>query len=193
LILPYDEVMIEFAKKHLSDCQVEFRKVFIRWNKINTTSDEEVPAGTVVTSDQFAREIMNQCHEIAQLSSDWWRQVGAVAVRDGKPLMWGLNRQQPTDYSQGIDGDIRLNFGFGERVEICGPIHAEGEVIASAARVGLALAGADLYCTTFPCPACARLIAKSGVLRVIYQTGYSVCDAWDILKQVGVEVVKFVP
>ena len=41
---------------------------------------------------------------------------------------------------------------------------------------GRALDGADIYVTTFPCPACARLIAESGFRRCYFTGPYSVLD-----------------
>ncbi|MGA1858832.1 anti-phage dCTP deaminase [Azospirillum sp. 11R-A] len=51
--------------------------------------------------------------------------------------------------------------------------HAEMEAILSVARGHKAgIVGATLYCTTFPCHACARLIVGSGIARVIYIEPY---------------------
>jgi deoxycytidylate deaminase len=60
--------------------------------------------------------------------------------------------------------------------------------VARAARTGTALEGADLYVTTFPCPACARLIAESGFRRCYFSGGYSVLDGDGILRAAGVEL-----
>ncbi|WP_175429979.1 deaminase [Azospirillum argentinense] len=51
--------------------------------------------------------------------------------------------------------------------------HAEMEAILSVARGYKAgIVGSTLYCTTFPCHACARLIVGSGISRVIYIEPY---------------------
>ena len=189
-VLPDDAVMREFADRYLEQMKCEHQSVFIRWDKVNTTSDNEVESDRLVTREQFAKEIMSNCHERAESSPDWWRQIGAAAVQNKLVLVYGINQMRPTDYSAEIDGDIRQCFGFGERVEICGPIHAEAMVIASAARFGIPLEGVDFYCTTFPCPQCARLLEGARIRRLIYQTGYSVCDAHDILRKAGIEVIK---
>lgn len=188
--LPSDEVMIDFAGRYLPNQDCRFHQVFTRWYKTNATSENEVTDNRRISHRDFDREIMIECLKAAELSSDWWRQVGSLAIRNGKVLSYGVNRHQPTDYSPYMDGDIRLCFGFGESVEICGAIHAEGAVIADAAKRGITLLGADLYVTTFPCPACARLIVAAGVRRVFYRDGYSVCDAIDILRSGRVEIIK---
>jgi dCMP deaminase len=60
--------------------------------------------------------------------------------------------------------------------------------VAAAARDGVSLRGADLYVTTFPCPACARLIAEAGVGRCFFAGPYSVLDGEDVLRAAGVKL-----
>ena len=52
-------------------------------------------------------------------------------------------------------------------------IHAEMHALTEAARVGRAVAGATLYCTTFPCHLCAKHIVASGIARVVYIEPYA--------------------
>ena len=49
--------------------------------------------------------------------------------------------------------------------------HAERSAIYDAARRGVALNGASLYCTRFPCAHCARAIVGSGIARLIVPKG----------------------
>src|ERR1700730_4523529 len=51
-------------------------------------------------------------------------------------------------------------------------VHAEMSAITDAARRGLSVQDATLYCTTFPCPICARHIISSGINRVVYIEPY---------------------
>jgi deoxycytidylate deaminase len=43
--------------------------------------------------------------------------------------------------------------------------------------------------TTFPCPACARLIAAAGFRRCYYTGQYSVLEGDAVLRAAGVELV----
>lgn len=52
------------------------------------------------------------------------------------------------------------------------PIHAEMSTICDAARLGRALKGSTLFCTTFPCHICAKHIIASGIVRVVYIEPY---------------------
>ena len=51
-------------------------------------------------------------------------------------------------------------------------VHAEMAAITTAARRGLSIDGATIYCTTFPCHMCARHIISSGVSRLVYIEPY---------------------
>ncbi|MDP9536133.1 anti-phage dCTP deaminase [Pseudomonas protegens] len=51
-------------------------------------------------------------------------------------------------------------------------VHAEMAALMSAARLGVSVSGATLYCTTFPCHMCARHIVASGIKRVVYVEPY---------------------
>lgn len=51
-------------------------------------------------------------------------------------------------------------------------IHAESAALADASRKGLAVRGASLYCTTFPCHLCATNIIAAGISRVVYIEPY---------------------
>jgi deoxycytidylate deaminase len=51
-------------------------------------------------------------------------------------------------------------------------VHAEMAALMSAARLGLSVQGATLFCTTFPCHMCARHIVASGIKRVVYVEPY---------------------
>jgi cytidine deaminase len=51
-------------------------------------------------------------------------------------------------------------------------VHAEMAAICDAALRGVKIKDATLYCTTFPCHLCARLIIASGISRVLYIEPY---------------------
>jgi len=70
--------------------------------------------------------------------------------------------------------------------------HAEANAICMAAKNGVSIDGATLYCRMVPCRNCAMLIANCGIVKVIAQTGYhgaSDTESREILKNGGVELV----
>ena len=51
-------------------------------------------------------------------------------------------------------------------------VHAEMAALMTAARLGISVRDATLFCTTFPCHMCARHIVASGIKRVVYVEPY---------------------
>jgi dCMP deaminase len=68
--------------------------------------------------------------------------------------------------------------------------HAEQNAIIQAARIGIALDGATLYCRMTPCAVCARSIIGAGIKRVICQKRYHAGEETErMFAQVGIEIV----
>ena len=64
--------------------------------------------------------------------------------------------------------------------------------MAQAARYGVALAGATLYCTNTPCLLCARLIMSSGIREVVFEETYGDHRAvLAFLREAGVRSRRF--
>lgn len=57
-------------------------------------------------------------------------------------------------------------------IEFGRAVHAEMAAISQAARNGVSLQGARLFCTTFPCHICARHIVATGIRDVIFIEPY---------------------
>jgi dCMP deaminase len=68
--------------------------------------------------------------------------------------------------------------------------HAELNAIANAARVGVPVEGATLYCKFLPCYTCAKTIINSGIKRVVAMRDYHASkQTKDIFKKAKVELV----
>ena len=190
LVLPDEDITRSLAERYQlgSGRELVFDQTFLRWDR--EWSQAQRPAGfdAVVTAAQLPPGVLDRASELAGRSSDWWRQVGAIAWRGQQVLGAAWNRHGPTEYAPYIDGDPRDSFSRGVRADLSTASHAEASVIAQAARTGTPLDGADLYVTTFPCPACARLIAAAGFRRCYFSGGYSVLDGDAILRSAGVSL-----
>jgi len=66
----------------------------------------------------------------------------------------------------------KLGVASGTHAEICYAVHAEQNAIIQAARLGVSIDGATLYCTHQPCSLCTRMIINAGIRRVVYEQGY---------------------
>ena len=188
IIMPDELVSREFREVHLKDAKVEFVSVFLRWDKQISQAEFVVPPDRVISQNEFDREMIGKTSELAKKSPDWWRQLGAIVVRDGKVLVEDYNKMV-SEYAPNVFGDPRSDFNAGERYDLVKTIHAEAGTIAEAAKKGIPLEGASMYVTVFPCPVCAKSIAYAGIKKVYYEKGYSVLDAEDVLRGAGVEIV----
>ncbi len=180
IVIPDELVTTEYVAKYLPKNPTEKSSIFLRWDKAKIL--------------ERTKPHPDKTMDIARLeglkSSDWWRQVGAVAVRDGKVLAQTHNTHLPDEQQPYVEGDARSHFHKGEEIELTTAIHAEAKLIGEAAKASTSLAGCELYVTDFPCPTCAKLIAAAGFSKVYYQHGYTMLDGERVLKSAGVEIVK---
>ncbi|MCK4919222.1 MAG: hypothetical protein KAS01_02450 [Candidatus Pacebacteria bacterium] len=184
----------DFAKKYLLDNKyeniIEYHDIRLRW------SDDKVQEFKKETSELSKEEIkthqkfMNEALEEAEKSKCWWRQVGAVAVKDDKVIFRGFNQMLPTEDECYKIGCIRDSIKPGKDPEICSVTHAEASIISLAARDGVSLKDTILYVTHFPCPACAKLVALAEFKKIVYTRGSSVFDGERVITSRGIDIVK---
>jgi len=68
--------------------------------------------------------------------------------------------------------------------------HAELNAITNAARVGIAVNGATLYCKFLPCYTCAKTIINAGIERVVAQRDYHASkESKEVFKKAGIKLV----
>ncbi len=71
-------------------------------------------------------------------------------------------------------------------------VHAEQNAICQAARRGIALDGATLYCRMTPCRVCAMLIINCGIKRVVCEKKYHAGEESEqMFKQAGIKLEFF--
>ena len=112
--------------------------------------------------------------------------VGAVLVKNKLILATGYNGApaglRHCDHTDGAD----LQNGHCAR-----STHAEQNAIVQAARHGISIEGATLYCTNNPCLNCTKLLINAGVTRIVYEETYPDPLAFDLLAEAGITVVRF--
>jgi dCMP deaminase len=191
LVLPDEDVTRQLAEERAlaQGRNLLFDKTFLRWDREWSRAERPAAFDGAVKPADLPAHLITRAKDLAGHSSDWWRQVGAIAWRGERVLGEAWNRHCPTEYAPYTDGDPRDSFSRGVRADLSTAIHAEASVVAKAARHGISLEAADLYVTTFPCPACARLIAESGFRRCYFSGGYSVLDGEGVLHAAGVELL----
>jgi dCMP deaminase len=68
-------------------------------------------------------------------------------------------------------------------------VHAEQNAICQAARLGIPLDGATLYCRMTPCRTCAMLIINCGIERVVCERKYhDGMESEEMFRQAGIKI-----
>ena len=146
--------------------------------------------------DKWDRRFM----EMANLVSTWAscykpdRKIGAVIVLGKRVMTTGYNGAPAgvrTCVERGECLREKLGIPSGTRHETCYAVHAEQNAIIQAARLGVSIDGATLYCTHQPCILCAKMIVNSGIRRVVYEKGYPDDFSREILAEAGVAVERW--
>ncbi|MGI6182942.1 MAG: deoxycytidylate deaminase [Candidatus Fimadaptatus sp.] len=137
--------------------------------------------------------------QMADLVSTWAscyqpnRKIGAVIVKNKRVMTTGYNGAPAgvkTCIERGECLRRKLNIPSGQRQELCYAVHAEQNAIIQAAKLGISIDGATLYCTHQPCVMCAKIIVNSGITRVVYREGYPDDFALEILAEGGVQLER---
>lgn len=178
--------------KDLPESQIKISTVFLRWDKNLAEKGVSQNKAVEMTRGEFEQKIIKMAFDEADKSSDWWRKVGSVLIKDEEVVLTAFNRHLSQNDEQYRNGDPRCFYGSGEGIEVASSIHSETALIAEAARKGIPLEGTSLYVTTFPCPHCARAIAHSGIKNVYFAKGYSRLDGLDLMTSFGVKVTQVI-
>ena len=126
--------------------------------------------------DKFFMDIAEKTSEQSHCIS---KKVGALIVKDGRIISMGYNGT-PSGY-------INCNKYFSDkswmtqdnlwrehhhRWSEIHEIHAEMNAIMFAAKIGISIYGATLYCNYFPCQHCLKNIVQAGIKRIVYKSEY---------------------
>lgn len=188
IITAREEISKLFIKTYLPEAKVRYSSVFLRWDESSVNSSK-TPKGARVSSRPHDIHYMALAADEGENTSDWWRQVGAVVVKDGKVIAKVHNKHLPSEQMPYVEGDPRDFVEAGTKTELATALHCEQQVVAEAARTGQSLAGASLYVTVFPCPVCAKLVAYSGIRKCYYSGGHASLDGERVLRSKNVELI----
>lgn len=125
--------------------------------------------------------LMRICKEFASLSHCVSQKVACIAVKDGRIISTGINGTA----SGFVNCDSIFNeqdfnredhHTFSETYEI----HAEMNMVLYAAKNGIALNGATIYCTLHPCWQCVKNLSALGIKKIFYNEVYDRLTTEDI-------------
>ena len=145
--------------------------------------------------DKWDKRFMQMAHLVSSWSSCYapGREIGAVIVKDKRVMTTGYNgapQGMKTCREKGECMRRKLGIASGTRAEVCFAIHAEQNAIIQAAKLGISIDGATLYCTHQPCSVCAKMIVNAGIKRVVYEQGYPDEFTFEIFNETNVLLEK---
>lgn len=187
-ILPDEAISGLFIRRFIPYSNFILSPIFLRWDEKSVYKKKPVISEELAVTAED-RKFMLLAEREGEKSSDWWRRVGAVLVKDDKIILSSHNFHLPHQQTPYIDGDPRDFVEAGKDSYLASAVHSEQAVIAQAAKEGISLLGADIYVSVFPCPMCARLIALSGVKRCFFSSGHASLDGQEILRFFGVKMI----
>jgi len=102
---------------------------------------------------------MGMVYDTARKSKDPSTKIGAVIVKDKRPILFGYNGlpQKVKDLPERMQAPIKYKWTE----------HGERNAIFCGARFGIATEGTTIYTQSMPCCECARAIVNSGISKVI--------------------------
>lgn len=110
--------------------------------------------------DRWDEYFLNIAKAVSIKSKDPKCPVGAViASGDNVLLTTGFN-----GLARGVHDDEQTLMDADEKLRVI--CHAENNAIMNSARMGVALLGASIYVTKFPCLACCNAIIQSGIKKI---------------------------
>ncbi len=144
--------------------------------------------------DKWDKRFMELTEQVGTWASCFRRKVGAVIVRDKCVMTTGYNGAPAGIRSCVEKGEClreKMNIESGTHQELCFAAHAEQNAIIQAAKYGINIQGATLYCTHQPCVICAKMIINAGIKRVVYKEGYPDEFSMQLFEEAGTRIEKY--
>ena len=117
------------------------------------------------------------------------RKVAAVVVSEKRIISTGYNGT-PRGVTNCFAGGCPRCAGeapSGTGLDECICVHAEQNAICQAAKNGVAIQGATVYCRMTPCRTCAMLIINCGIIRVVCEKKYhDATESEAMFRQAGI-------
>jgi dCMP deaminase len=135
---------------------------------------------------------MNMVEVIASRGTCDRGRTGVVIVKDKRILSTGYVGSPP-----GLDHCDKVGHLMKKVVHQDGreshhclrTLHAELSAIAWAAKNGISLNGATLYCKMAPCFHCAKMLVSAGIIRIVCQKRYhDDSEAREVFEKAGIEL-----
>ncbi len=143
------------------------------------------------TWDEYFIEVMDA---IAKRATCGRGRSGCVIAKDNQLLVTGyvgspVGLPHCDEVGHQMKKVIHVDEDNKETEHCVRTVHAEQNAICQAAKNGVALEGATLYCRMTPCRVCAMLIINCGIKRVVCQRRYHAgVESEEMFRKVGLEL-----
>lgn len=117
-------------------------------------------------SESWDRYFLRMAELASMRSSCLTRRVGAVAVKDKQILSTGYNGP-PSKMPHCTECKRKGDRVSGANYNDCPAVHAEVNCLLQAAKFGIELKGATIYCTAMPCNGCFGALVNAGIVEVV--------------------------
>lgn len=137
------------------------------------------------TLDEYFMQLAKAASSRATCRHRW---QGAVIIRNKRVISMGYNGAPP-----GVKDCLELGYCSKERDLPCRAdgLHGESNAIITAAKEGISVDGAVVYCIFSPCRSCCNMLKTVGIIEVVYEEvydGFPTGPAY--LESLGIKVRK---
>ena len=138
---------------------------------------------------------MNIARAVAERATCDRGRSGCVIARDKQILVTGyVGSPRGLPHCDEVGHQMRtVTSEDGQQSQHCvRTAHAEQNAICQAAKMGIAIDGATLYCKMTPCSACAKMIINAGIKRVVCEKKYHAGkESEEMFKVAGIDINFF--
>jgi dCMP deaminase len=140
---------------------------------------------------------INLTRAVAERSTCDRGRSGAIIVKDKRILCTGYVGSPPgMPHCDEAGHDMRkmLNDDGSISEHCVRTIHAEQNTLAQAAKFGISIEGATMYCKMTPCRVCSKMIVGAGIKKVVAEKDYHASkESKELFENAGVELVILNP
>jgi len=141
---------------------------------------------------EWDRYFLDLCEAVSKRATCDRGRAGAVIVKDRRIISTGyVGSPAGLPHCDEVGHDMRqVMDDAGNLSQHCvRTLHAEQNAIIQAAKFGVSIEGATLYCKMTPCRTCAMMIINAGIKRVVCEKRYHADqDTVKMFKEAGVDM-----
>ena len=183
--------------KIINDSTLESLKTRVEYILIK---EENKPEGEIDGINDYKRPswdeyFMEVCQAIAKRATCNRGRSGCVIAKGNQILVTGyVGSPRGMPHCDDVGHDFRKTIHEDGKItnHCVRTVHAEQNAICQAAKIGISLDGATLYCKMTPCRTCAMLIINCGIKRIVCEKKYHAgSESEEMFKKAGIEIEFF--